>query len=203
MALCGKCEAPVGDKDKFCIQCGSEIIAKLICPKCKKEYTNATKFCPNDGAKITPEFEIGEKSKPVITNMTTSSNIGKETIGVKLEGKKIRATLPRISPASAFGVFMFGFGYIWTIISYFQLCGSINKLNLAAKLKGWTMFVPIYGFLYLSTIVSEMNYVIKKNKLQNVKPIEDNQLQNFILPFLSLYKIFNTYNAMMEELPNI
>jgi len=110
-----------------------------------------------------------------------------------------KGELTRVSPASAYASFCCCVGYIWTIISYIQVCSGINTLNKNAKIKSWTIFIPIYFNIYISNIVKSLNEIIEEKSL-NVAPITNNVILNFLFPFVPLFNIFKLYNLIVESM---
>lgn len=107
--------------------------------------------------------------------------------------------LPRVSPVSAFGLFMCCVGHLWTILSYMQTLGGINRVNPNANLQWWTILVPIYNAVYLSKVVQALNETAADNNVPG-QPVADNLIFHLFLPFLSFYNIFNRWNEVADAI---
>jgi len=114
-------------------------------------------------------------------------------------GSMARGSLPRLSPISAYGSFFCGVGILWTLASWFQLCGGVNKMNPEARLVPWFWFVPIYNWIYLSVPIDQLNNIISLHDL-NVQPGVNNIVLNFLWPFIPFHRMFTLYNQVADAL---
>lgn len=48
---CPSCNAAVGDDNKFCANCGSDLPNAKRCPSCAKHFPSSVNFCPLCGKK--------------------------------------------------------------------------------------------------------------------------------------------------------
>ena len=107
--------------------------------------------------------------------------------------------LPKPSPISAFAIFFCGCGYIWTLISFFQVAGGINRMLGANRVHGWAVLVPIYSNLHISDMANALNEVIDKEGLQCPR-VQENMILNFLFPMITLFWLFqgnaNVANAL-------
>ena len=97
--------------------------------------------------------------------------------------------LPKPNPLSAWGLFFCCCGYIWTIISYFQVATSINTMLGSQKAQGWAVLIPIYGQIHISEMVNSLNQIIEKENL-DVQPIQENMLLNILFSPMTLMWLF-------------
>jgi len=104
--------------------------------------------------------------------------------------------LPKVAPASAWGMFMCCFGIIWTWISYFGMCSGINQMLREEKAQGFSVLVPIWGSLYCETLADLLNEIIQKEGLA-VAPVEKpNIVLCFLFVFLPWSELFTRYNEV-------
>mgnify|MGYP001307054885 FL=1 len=97
--------------------------------------------------------------------------------------------LPKPNPISAWGMFFCCCGYIWTIISYFQVATSINTMLGSQKTQGWAVLIPIYGQIHISDMVKSLNQIIEKEKL-DIQPIQENMVLNILFSPITLMWLF-------------
>ena len=104
--------------------------------------------------------------------------------------------LPKVSPASAWGVFICGVGVIWTVISYFGMCSGINKMLGEDKAVGFSILVPIWSIIYPATLADLLNEVIQKEGL-SVTPVDKpNIFLCLIFIMLPWSNLFTRYNEV-------
>jgi hypothetical protein len=104
--------------------------------------------------------------------------------------------LPKVAPASAWGVFICGVGVIWTWISYFGMCSGINQMLREEKAQGISVLIPIWGSLYCETLADLLNEIIQKEGLA-VAPVEKpNIVLCFLFILLPWSELFTRYNEV-------
>lgn len=148
------------------------------------------KFCGSCGEVIKSAAEICVKCG---VRQSTSP------AGRRQVGSMARGSLPRLSPISAYGLFFCGVGFFWTLGSWFQLCGGVNKMNPEARLVPWFWFVPVYNYIYLSAPIDQLNDIIVLHEL-NVQPGVNNMILNFLWPYIPFHRMFTLYNQVADAL---
>ena len=109
--------------------------------------------------------------------------------------------LPKVAPASAWGIFICFVGIIWTIISYFGMCSGINQMLREDKAQGFSILVPIWSIIYPATLADLLNEIIQKEGL-SVTPVEKPNIVLCIffimLPWSELFTRYNEVATAFE-----
>ena len=106
--------------------------------------------------------------------------------------------IPKVSPASAWGIFICFVGIIWTYISWFSACSGINRMLGEDKVPGFSILIPIWGNLVTAELADHLNAVIQKEGLQ-IQPVEKPNIVLCILfLFVPLMQIWGDYNRVAD-----
>ena len=106
--------------------------------------------------------------------------------------------IPKVSPGSAWGIFICFVGIIWTWISWFGACSGINRMLGEDKAQGISIIIPIWNIIYPGTMADLLNEVIQKEGLQ-IQPVEKpNIFLCIIFIMVPWMQIFGDYNRVAD-----
>ena len=108
--------------------------------------------------------------------------------------------LKQVTPFSAWGILIFFIGFLWTVFTWFSFCEQTRRIDRKYELKSWAWFVPLYVNFYLKDVNNTMNQLIDDKRLKNVQKLSNSTFLNLFLPFLPLYRIFQRWNDIVDEL---
>lgn len=67
--ICPNCNEPIQEGDKFCGNCGTEILQPNVCPECGMVLNEGMRFCPNCGYEVLVQNESQDASDEIITEI--------------------------------------------------------------------------------------------------------------------------------------
>ncbi len=150
-------------------------MAMVHCRECGKKISETASSCPSCGARQSESHhESGRRSG--------------------------HSHLKHVTPFAAWGIIIFFVGFIWTLLTWFNFCEQTRRVDKKYELKSWAWFVPIYVNFYLREVNETLNQLIEDKRLKNVNKLENSTFLNLFIPFVPLYRIFQRWNDIVDEL---
>jgi hypothetical protein len=108
-------------------------------------------------------------------------------------------THQKFNPLAAWGVFFCGCGGIWTLITWLQFFGEVNKATGRNTAQAWTILIPIFHGLELSKVIAEVNGLIDQHGVETEK-VNDNMVLNILFYLIPFYSLLKAWGAIADKL---